>query len=1250
MKPRATKQRPWYRRWAKLALLGLVAPTLIGASVGVASAVIQTEPGVVAYARPGDGNNDHSGGGHGHHNNDSGDKDKDKDKDDSDSDSESSSSDSASSQEASTSAWNQALNDLGGSDSKDKDQGGGSKSKEEQAKEAVTWQDISLAGNAWSFMGPTNRRVWQGNNRSSTSAAYSQFIDMANEQDSTKQLYKYKPAARYAYLLYAMGLDQPVKAGFASTGSAAIIGGFIEQVSYGALIFSQKAFDWAITVINMINPITWVIYGTSQIHYFQPLAQWLNQLYNILKNLGLTISVMILLASMAAAAMGIRIGSSARQYSASGMVVNLKDSFVVFLKRLLGQVVMPIMCLSVFGSVTSQMSDLFDTQANSVPNYAVYGSLLDFDSWVTKTNLKVPASLQGSDGPFISSFDSHKMGILTHADLVQLNRDGAGINELSALSANLSNAQVLNNTKQPTVSDPLTEQAQGMISAWRKGTTLTAADYASSQMYGSGGVITKAKSMGDGAKKDDNNGDDMPSDEDIAKALETPKFANNGGLNASGTAGAPFTSSGDKGLSTLGTYAYLLTTASDDKISTANTDQLNNDVALPQHHSVVMAGSGIQGIGNFVWSIGMMAGLALLVFGYLAELVKTIIEAVPALSMSTLQSAAGSIRGQLTMIGTVAGVTCGVVGSAIMFQIAQSAFIGFASSADQLVSQGTNFAGKLTGMAMLGAPSGVAELSSGVSTATLNGTLNLLFGLFLLWLAMLLLKYRSIVVTGLASLVEESLEKINRSFAGDASFRGTVTSSSGAKNTISNSMASGMSSLAGLGTRAAVAGAVLGGGAHAAKEGLNALTGNHGKHDKDGKAAQSEKERQASRERINSMARGSQAQDKLGNAASRTKQSQDQKANNGMGNYLDNNKAMLGMNGTSLNNPADMATMGGQMNPNASQADKHQTGDQHQNNQQLQNLAHQANQGDQHQQNGDQVDQSQLGDQDQSNQLQDLANQTSNDNLAEGDQNQDLGMGDQNGDFVDLTQGDQLQNLANQNGGLDLNQNQGDTIGGQSQNTIGNTIGGTQNQSSLRSLANGQATNVNHGMNATAIRSQMSSIANANQRANHLQNLAQKQPQNQTLAQQAQQAQQSLQHLQSNALQSYNQQAVGSNTPQASWLGQGVNGQNLSVGTANQALSSVYNAQQQLSQAQSQYGVGSSMTQAAEQNLEQARQAAVDQGLSSQLVNSTQDVSKAHDMIAENATQLMQGTWQSNTTSGSDVSHLGQSGSRVLGM
>lgn len=1250
MKPRATNQRPWYRRWAKLALLGLVAPTLIGASVGVASAVIQTEPGVVAYARPGDGDGGHSGG-HGH-NNDSGnkDKDKDKDKDDSDSDSESSSSDSASSQEASTSAWNQALNDLGGSDSKDKDQGGGSKSKEEQAKEAVTWQDIRLAGNAWSFMGPTNRRVWQGNNRSSTSAAYSQFIDMANEKDSTKQLYKYKPAARYAYLLYAMGLDQPVKAGFASTGSAAIIGGFIEQVSYGALIFSQKAFDWAITVINMINPITWVIYGTSQISYFQPLAQWLNQLYNILKNLGLTISVMILLASMAAAAMGIRIGSSARQYSASGMAVNLKDSFVVFLKRLLGQVVMPIMCLSVFGSVTSQMSDLFDTQANSVPNYAVYGSLLDFDSWVTKTNLKVPASLQGNDGPFISSFDSHKMGILTHADLVQLNRDGAQISELSALSANLSNAQVLNNTKQPTVSDPLTEQAQGMISAWRKGTTLTAADYASSQMYGSGGVIAQAKSMGDGAKKDDNNGDDMPSDEDIAKALETPKFANNGGLNASGTAGAPFTSSGNKGLSTLGTYAYLLTTASDDKISTANTDQLNNDVALPQHHSVVMAGSGIQGIGNFVWSIGMMAGLALLVFGYLAELVKTIIEAVPALSMSTLQSAAGSIRGQLTMIGTVAGVTCGVVGSAIMFQIAQSAFIGFASSADQLVSQGTNFAGKLTSMAMLGAPSGVAELSSGVSTATLNGTLNLLFGLFLLWLAMLLLKYRSIVVTGLASLVEESLEKINRSFAGDASFRGTVTSSSGAKNTISNSMASGMSSLAGLGTRAAVAGAVLGGGAHAAKEGLNALTGNHGKHDKDGKAAQSEKERQASRERINSMARGSQAQGKLGDAASRTKQDKDQKANNGMGNYLGSNKAMLGMNGTSLNNPGEMAAMGGQMNPNASQADKHQMGDQHQNNQQLQNLSHQANQGDQHQQNGDQVDQSQLGDQDQSNQLQDLANQTSNDNLAEGDQSQDLGMGDQNGDFVDLTQGDQLQNLANQNGGLDLNQNQGDTIGGQAQNTIGNTIGGTQNQSSLRSLANGQATNVNHGMNATAIRSQMSSIANANQRANHLQSLAQKQPQNQTLAQQAQQAQQSLQHLQTNALQSYNQQAVGNNTPQASWLGQGVNGQNMSVGTANQALSSVYNAQQQLSQAQSQYGMGSSMTQAAEQNLAQARQAAVDQGLSSQLVNSTQDVTKAHDMIAENATQLMQGTWQSNTTSGGDVSHLGQSGSRVLGM
>ena len=286
--------------------------------------------------------------------------------------------------------------------------------------------------------------------------------------------------------------------------------------------------------------------------------------------------------------------------------------------------------------------------------------------------------------------------------------------------------------------------------------------------------------------------------------------------------------------------------------------------------------------------------------------------------------------------------------------------------------------------------------------------------------------------------------------------------------------------------------------------------------------------------------------------------------------------------------------------------------------------------------------QTMTAEQDAAMQQQDLANQ-----LYGGDNSTVNGSGNRN------VMGNQnAQN--NHNGKNTNNQRGGSKTPGMMQ--LGAASRGTSisMNSANNGLVNGNTANtlnsipVNNNVTASSVQSKMGDIHQAQGAANRANSLASANPSNKTLQLQAQDAQQNLSNLQNGAMRDYNSQAISSKMPQNDWLSSGVDRSNMSVGTANNAMNHVYDAQQNLSQVSDRYGASSPQAAHAQQELKQARAAAVHSGLDSSVVNDAKAVSVAHAQISENASQIMNGTWSPQNNGG--VAHLDTGSTRTIGI
>ena len=1392
MSNKRTKHRWLY----KLMLFGLLLPAgttavAVGAEASAPSAVVTTVHAIEKHGG-GSGNNNHSNRNDDKKNNNSkkhkgGGKDSGKSN-------VSHPASPASTGAKPNSAWDQALDTLG-KDAKDKsdpmqhkndknttdsdqnNNGGGQDKKQADFLTILNSKgdDGGSYMNIWGFLGQANTTFWNGSNSSSLSTSYDGLSDFTTGGNKDTQRYgaAYNAAGRYAYVMQSVGLDQGFKSGFKKPSFIYQIAGVCEQVAYVVLGSADRIFDAALRLLEWMNPIAWARNGISSAPAsFAPLARVVHELYGASKSMGVAIIGLILAGSLTLAALGITVGTGQAHVGQGKAITN---TFVNLLKRLFVFAILPVFVMYFFDATVKDAQGIFDDMPNAVSNYAVFGSMVDYNHWVLRSRLDLPAGVRLS-----SSLSEKNITPLTHAEIMKINQDGAGYTQLSGLTNSVSgNASGgVNLMQSDSSNNQLDNQAKAMINSFKRGDSIQASDYGAAVEPG---IRTNA------AKQSDDNGGS--SDSELSQELTKTMYNDNAHLNNGGNYTDSFRGSGipangsllqgyDQsrgGLSTLGMYAYLETTADGNSMDIVAPAYLSNETAQPRHRSVVIVGTGIEQTGNLVWSFGLAVGLAFLVAGYIIETLKTIIESVMGLTAGVVETAFASLRGGVKLISIAAAVAIGVFGSAMMYMVATKAYIAIASMSDTLL-QGTNsIVSSVTNFMSFGAGSNsdAVGLASSVNAITINGAVNIFEGVFLLWVAYLLLHYRGVVVASLASLVEETANRIMATFGslsgqGSSGTRGMILSNSNTQNTVGNAMSGMARSAAPL----AAAGAGLGGlkaleskfggkdkstlkgadqkhnnnkqgtrtsqfGSRSSsnKRGFAAeriannsgITHNNDRNNAKNNQAKSLVERSNEQNGLRESANegagyqqggfqnlayspnagdnsrnasnwaGDQEQNSLRDAGSIGGSINDKDAMNvgdmsnmnsdgssiGMDN--DTNNAAINdaaMNSSSLGNDLDAnnaamnsSSLGNDLDTNNAAMNSSSLGnDLDANNAAMNNAQTDMSNGldrDEALQNGldgdtmngsDGLDQNGLDQNGLDNEPLNTdasangldgqnANGLSDAAAANASEIQDLN--GQGNDVANQLYGNQSQNMAgaqnrnvagnhnqqNQHNGRNSSRNSQNMQNGRSQagQSIGTGAANRNGSISMNSANNGlmnnnisnslQSTPINKNASSASVQSKMGDIHQANAVANRATSLAEANPSNKTLHNQAEAAKQNLTNLQNGAMMDYNSQAINSNMPQNSWLSSGTDGSEMSVGTANTAVDKVYDAQQKLSAASDRYGASSPQVQQATQQLNQARKAAVGAGLDSSMVNNTKAITAAHAQIADNAAKLMSGTW-----------------------
>ena len=1349
-------------RWLyKLMLLGLLTPLMSVAGLTTAESLLPNAPGVTVvhadHSKKSGGNHHSNHGGGQEANSESG-----SGSESGSSSEESSSSSSSSGQSANESPWDQALDTLGDAAAKDSDITGGglnstsdngnndsNSSSDDPGNEQADYKKITGWLSVWGFLGISNQTFWQNSNNSSASTAFdamSQFPDKttnykgADKNNVDHYMRAYQQAGTYAYVMHTIGLDQSFKSGFKKVSLLYASAGTIEQIAYVVLSNADRLFDGALQILSAINPITWAIKGANASPQFAPLANVINKLYRACRGIGWAIMGIILAASLALAGMGVTVGTGQAHVGGARAIIN---TFVNLLKRLFVWMFLPVFCMFFFDATVQYAQGAFESQSNAVSDYAVFGSMVDYHDWVMNSRLDLPAGVTLS-----SSLSDKHIQPLTHTDILKINQIGAGHTGLAGLVSATDGQGRVDEINGQNQDPKLDAEGKNLLTEWKSGDSIQASDYASAVSpdvrNNAAGEATK-KASGDGGGSTDKKGSSKDSgsnggstDSALAQELTKMKYNDNSNLQNGGSMDSPFfgggatngggvlSSTAHGGLSTLGMYAYLETTADSNELSIVHPSTLSNETAQPRHRSVVLVGQGIEQSGNLVWSFGLAVGLAFLVLGYLVETLKTIIESIMGMTAGVLETAMASVRGGVKLISVMAALMIGVFGSAIMYLVATKAYIAVGSLSDTLLRN--NITPSIVNWLTLNdSSSNVGMLASGVNNAVVNGAVNWFEGLFLLWVAWLLLHYRGVVVASLASLVEETANKIMATFGsltgqGSAGTRGMIMSNSNVSNSVGNMMG-------GLGKSAGQM-AMLGAGAQGMKSLANKLGnqksdkkgadkkgadqkhnndknnnrasqyGSHSSSNKRGFAA----ERTANNSLLNSNAERNNKQNS--NAASTVARSNEQNgmhnsanegsglnASNGFQNLayspnsgnssdLSNSAAMNGMNNSdatnaAMNNASSIGGIGGnqmagdQLANGMNNADATNNaamdassltdnglndvnGDQNAGDQMNNDLDNSMDNGLENANVGDGLQdaspndmitndsgQTMSAEQDAAMQQQDLANQ-----LYGGDSSTVNGAGNRN------VMGNQ--NSQNNHNGKNTSHQHGGKSSGMMQLGAASRGASIATNSANTGIIGGNTSNmlqsipVNNNATEASVQSKMGDVHQAQGVANRANSLAAANPANKTLQLQAHSAQQNLSNLQNGAMRDYNSQAITSKMPQNDWLSAGADRSNMSVGTANNAMNHVYNAQEKLSQVSDRYGATSPQAAQAQQQLKEARAEAVHSGLDSSVVNDAKAVTAAHTYISENASQIMNGTWSPQNNGG--VAHLDTGSTRTIGI
>lgn len=725
---------------------------------------------------------------------------------DKDSDSSSSSSSSSSSTTATSSSstnnvtneWTDALKTLGqdatsymqksssASDSSTHaDDSGSKKPKPVKFADLVKSPTVPV-GNLWAFISANTDAVGGSSSKSSTTITYASVLDNNGPgSDSLKQ------AVRLAHIMQVTGLDHS-STGTTNATHGQLLLGFLMQFSYTVTNSLHELYVFVIKVLNGINVINWLQYGSAKLSdtKYKQLADLLHYLWLAFSNIGFGLLGITIVLTIVFAMLGIRLGQQGGRTTSGSALAN---GLVGILSKSLLYFIVPLLGLIVYSNMLQYTETLMGDTRYNASDYAVFGTFVNTQDWAYNKNMAIPPALGHK---LTATFDSAKVPIITHNDALQIN--AYAMNDYGLLKLSEDGVQSVGENSTRSNSN----KAQAMLSKWRSNSNFDAGSYAGYQMLSKYNRVLKS-----GKYKDAKLADIL-----MAKEIDglTNAGAANGSTISTGTTNdAYFYSRTPTGFSDLGMYSYLLTAESgESKLTLVDTSRINTDVTAPVHSSISLIGSGLLGTSNLVWAAGLMLGIALISVCVTWAIIKALILSIPSMIGGMTMSAFRSWRGYAQMLGAIAAVAFGTIGSAVWFHLSAGFFIAFSSIFEsKLNDKADSLAGVISPWFNGNIPH-AGELTSVLATQNMYALYNFIFGGILLFLALELVRYRLVLLTLLTSYFQEAVDSFLRAISGHT-MNNSVAQSFGALNASGERSAVGKA-IGAVGTGAKVAAAVGG--------------------------------------------------------------------------------------------------------------------------------------------------------------------------------------------------------------------------------------------------------------------------------------------------------------------------------------------------------------------------------------------------------------------------------------------------------
>ena len=350
---------------------------------------------------------------------------------DKDSDSSSSSSSSSSSTTATSSSstnnvtneWTDALKTLGqdatsymqksssASDSSTHaDDSGSKKPKPVKFADLVKSPTVPV-GNLWAFISANTDAVGGSSSKSSTTITYASVLDNNGPgSDSLKQ------AVRLAHIMQVTGLDHS-STGTTNATHGQLLLGFLMQFSYTVTNSLHELYVFVIRVLNGINVINWLQYGSAKLSdtKYKQLADLLHYLWLAFSNIGFGLLGITIVLTIVFAMLGIRLGQQGGRTTSGSALAN---GLVGILSKSLLYFIVPLLGLIVYSNMLQYTETLMGDTRYNASDYAVFGTFVNTQDWAYNKNMAIPPALGHK---LTATFDSAKVPIITHNDALQIN-------------------------------------------------------------------------------------------------------------------------------------------------------------------------------------------------------------------------------------------------------------------------------------------------------------------------------------------------------------------------------------------------------------------------------------------------------------------------------------------------------------------------------------------------------------------------------------------------------------------------------------------------------------------------------------------------------------------------------------------------------------------------------------------------------------------------------------------------------------